>query len=93
MRLAIYDGGPGTPRREYRLEQGEAREERVPIAQDEWGVHLPFEVGPSGAVHGELAAFRRYGRGHLLTDVNLLVEVLRPALAAAASRVMPPARA
>jgi UDP-GlcNAc:undecaprenyl-phosphate GlcNAc-1-phosphate transferase len=93
VRLAIYDGGPGTPRREYRLEQGEAIEERVPIAQDEWGVHLPFQVGPSGAVHGELAAFRRYGRGHLLTDVNLLVEVLRPALAAAASRVMPPARA
>jgi len=93
VRLAIYDGGPGTPRREYRLAQGEAIEERVPIAQDEWGVHLPFQVGPSGAVHGELAAFRRYGRGHLLTDVNLLVEELRPALAAAASRVMPPARA
>ncbi len=92
VRLAIYDGGPGVQRREYRLEHGEAVERRVPIAQDEWGVHLPFQVGPDGAVHGELAAFRRYGRRQLLTDVNLLVEVLRPALAAAASRVMPPVR-
>ena len=92
VRLAIYEGGPGTPRREYRLEHGQAIEERVPINQDEWGVHLPFQVGPGGAVHGELAAFRRYGRRQLLTDVNLLVEVLRPALAAAAGRVLPPAR-
>jgi len=92
VRLAIYEGGPGTPRREYRLQHGQAIEERVPINEDEWGVHLPFQVGPGGAVHGELAAFRRYGRRQLLTDVNLLVEVLRPALAAAAGRVLPPAR-
>ncbi len=92
VRLAIYDGGPGTTRREFRLEQGRAIEERVPIGDDEWGVHLPFQVGPGGAVHGELAAFRRYGRRQLLTDVNLLVEVLRPALAAAAGRVTPPVR-
>jgi UDP-GlcNAc:undecaprenyl-phosphate GlcNAc-1-phosphate transferase len=93
VRLAIYERGPGTPRREYSVERGEIIEQRVPIGQDEWGVHLPFQVGPDGAVHGELAAFRRYGRRQLLTDVNLLVEVLRPALAAAASRVMPPAHA
>ena len=93
VRLAIYEGGPGTPRREYRLEHGQAIEQRVPIGQDEWGVHLPFQVGPGGAVHGELAAFRRYGRRQLLTDVNLLVEVLRPALADAAGRVLPPVRA
>jgi UDP-GlcNAc:undecaprenyl-phosphate GlcNAc-1-phosphate transferase len=93
VRLTIYDGGPGTPRREYLVERGAVIEQRVPIDQDEWGVHLPFQVGPGGAVHGELAAFRRYGRTQLLTDVNLLVEVLRPALAAAASRVPPPVRA
>jgi len=93
VRLAIYDGGPGTPRREYSLERGTVLEQPVPIGADEWGVHLPFQVGPGGAVHGELAAFRRYGRRQLLTDVNLLVEVLRPALAAAAARVLPPVRA
>ena len=93
VRLAIYSGGPGTPRREYLLERGEIIEQRVPIKQDEWGVHIPFQVGPDGAIHGELAMFRRYGRRQLLTDVNLLVEVLRPALAAAAGRVTPPQRA
>jgi UDP-GlcNAc:undecaprenyl-phosphate GlcNAc-1-phosphate transferase len=82
---------PGMPRREYRLEAGELREEPVPIQHDEWGVHLPFTVGPTGALRGELAVFRRYGRRDLLTDVNLIVEVLRPALAKAAGRVAPPA--
>jgi UDP-GlcNAc:undecaprenyl-phosphate GlcNAc-1-phosphate transferase len=93
VRLAMYDGGPGTPRREYLLEHGSIVEQRVAIKQDEWGVHIPFQVGPGGAIHGELAVFRRYGRRQLLTDVNLLVEVLRPALAAAAGRVTPPTRA
>ena len=82
---------PGLQRREYRLESGELREAKVSIQQDEWGVHLPFTVGPTATLHGELAVFRRYGRRHLLTDVNLIVEVLRPALAKAAGRVAPPA--
>jgi UDP-GlcNAc:undecaprenyl-phosphate GlcNAc-1-phosphate transferase len=93
VRLVLYDGGPGTKRREFLLESGEVHEQLVSIEQDEWGVHVPFQVGRVGAVHGELAVFRRYGRSQLLTDVNLLVEVLRPALAAAAERVAPPARA
>jgi len=93
VRLNIHAGGPATTRREFRLEHGRVIEAPVAISDDEWGVHLPFQVGPGGAVHGELAAFRRYGRRQLLTDVNLLVEVLRPALAEAASRVMPPVRA
>jgi len=93
VRLVMYEGGPGTPRREYLLEQGRIIEQRVPVQQDEWGVHIPFDVGAGAAIHGELAMFRRYGRRQLLTDVNLLVEVLRPALAAAAGRVTPPARA
>jgi len=92
VRLVVSERGPGRTRREFLLEGGQAREQAVAPKPDEWGVHLPFQLGPDGAVHGELAAFRRYGQKALLTDVNLLVEVLRPALAAAASRVAPPAR-
>ncbi len=92
VRLVLYDGGPGAPRREFLVESGEVREQPVPVQQDEWGVHVPFQLGRDGAVRGELAVFRRYGRSQLLTDVNLLVEVLRPALASAAGRVAPPAR-
>jgi UDP-GlcNAc:undecaprenyl-phosphate GlcNAc-1-phosphate transferase len=77
-------------RREFRLEGGTFVEESVPILADEWGVHLPFPVGPDGRTNGELAIFRRYGRSALLTDVNLIVEVLRPALSKAAGRVAPP---
>ncbi len=93
VRLVLYDRGPGQPRREFLLEDGRIVEQAVTIKDDEWGVHLPFQLGPSGAVRGELAVFRRYGRRELLTDVNVLVEVLRPALASAASRVAPPAAA
>jgi len=92
VRLALYEGGPGSKRREFLLEGGSVVEQPVPIKQDEWGVHLPFQLGPEGMVYGELAVFRRYGRGDLLTDVNLLVDVLRPALAEAATKVAPPAR-
>ncbi|MDO8666765.1 MAG: hypothetical protein Q7J79_09145, partial [Gemmatimonadales bacterium] len=86
LRPTNDDGG----RREFRLEGGEIVEESVPILVDEWGVHLPFPVGPDGRTKGELAVFRRYGRSALLTDVNLMVEVLRPALGKAAGRVSPP---
>lgn len=81
---------PDEARREYRLEGGEVREEVQTIHDDEWGVHLPFRIGPDGATTGELAVFRRYGRRPLLTDVNLIVEALRPALLQAAARVAPP---
>lgn len=80
----------GEPRREYRLEGDEFKRESKLIQSDEWGIHIPFGIGPRGALNGELAVFRRYGRRPLLTDTNLLVEVLRPALARAASRVAPP---
>jgi UDP-GlcNAc:undecaprenyl-phosphate GlcNAc-1-phosphate transferase len=92
VRLVVYDGGPGKPRREFLVEAGGLREQAVAPSADEWGVHLPFQLGTGGEVRGELAAFRRYGRRPLLTDVNLLVEVLRPALAEAAERVAPPPR-
>ncbi|HXY69986.1 MAG TPA: MraY family glycosyltransferase [Gemmatimonadales bacterium] len=92
VRLVLHDGGPGAPRREFLLEGGTIHEQAVAPQPDEWGVHLPFHLGAAGTVRGELAVFRRYGRRALLTDVNLLVEVLRPALAAAAGRVTPPPR-
>jgi UDP-GlcNAc:undecaprenyl-phosphate GlcNAc-1-phosphate transferase len=95
VRLVLYDGGAGRRRREFLLDRGRILEQTVSPQQDQWGVHVPFRLGGgrAGSVEGELAVFRRYGRGQLLTDVNLLVEVLRPALAAAAGRVAPPAHA
>ena len=77
--------------REYTLEGGEAIEGVRVVQKDEWGLHVPFQVGAAGALLGELAVFRRYGRSALLTDVNQLVEVLRPALNDAAGRITPPA--
>ena len=91
VRVVLEDPVSGAPRREYRLEGGGVVEGRSPPQADEWGVHLPFQVGAQGQALGELTVFRRYGRRALLTDVNLLVEVLRPALASAAGRVAPPA--
>jgi len=54
---------------------------------DEWTVRLPFETGGSS---GELTISRRYGRPAVVSDPNVLVETLLPALAAAATRVGPP---
>ncbi len=90
VRLILVPAGPAQRRREYRFQGGNLVERAEPIQADEWGVHLPFDIGTRGA-HGELAVFRRYGRRPLLTDVNLIVDVLRPALASAAGRVAPPA--
>lgn len=90
VRLVLQAAGGGA-RREFTLEEGAIVEGAAPPAADEWGVHLPFQVGPTGAVDGELAVFRRYGRPPLLTDINVLVEILRPALVEAARRVAPPA--
>ncbi|MBI4541918.1 MAG: undecaprenyl/decaprenyl-phosphate alpha-N-acetylglucosaminyl 1-phosphate transferase [Gemmatimonadetes bacterium] len=91
VRLTIQPDVPGAPRREYLLENGAAVERSFAVREDVWGVHIPFQVGRDGRVQGELAVFRRYGRRPLLSDVNLLVEVLRPALVVAAGRVSPPA--
>jgi UDP-GlcNAc:undecaprenyl-phosphate/decaprenyl-phosphate GlcNAc-1-phosphate transferase len=88
VRLVVYSDG--AQRHEYRFEDGQLVERREPIHADEWGVHLPFAFG-GGGVHGELAIFRRFGRRPLLTDVNLIVDTLRPALGKAAARVAPPA--
>jgi UDP-GlcNAc:undecaprenyl-phosphate GlcNAc-1-phosphate transferase len=88
VRLIVQPAGHGT-RHEYRFEHGTLVERAEPILPDEWGVHLPFAIGPGGD-RGELAMFRRYGRRPLLTDVNLIVETLRPALGHAAGRVSAP---
>lgn len=76
----------GGERHDYRLEGGRLVEKQQPIRPDEWGVHLPFQIGSDGA-RGELAVFRRYGRRYLLTDINLIVETLTPALSRAGERV------
>jgi UDP-GlcNAc:undecaprenyl-phosphate GlcNAc-1-phosphate transferase len=89
VRLIVQKNGMASPRREYHLEDGLVVERKTPIQPDEWGVHLPFAIGGAGA-HGELAVFRRYGRAPLLTDVNLIVESLRPSLSQAAGRVPEP---
>lgn len=89
VRLVLLPQGSQGRRHEFRFEGGKLVERAEPIQADEWGVHLPFEIGTGGA-RGELAVFRRYGRRPLLTDVNLIVDALRPALASAAGRVAPP---
>ncbi len=92
VRLTLRDGAGESSRRQFLLERGAAVERAVPVQPDQWGVHIPFALGGPVAVAGELAVFRLVGRKQLLTDLTLLVEVLRPALASAASRVEPPAR-
>jgi len=89
VRLVVFSSGDAKSRAEYRLEHGAVVARIVPIQPDEWGVHLPFAIGHEGA-RGELAVFRRYGRTPLLTDVNLIVEILRPSLSKAAERVTAP---
>ena len=93
VRLTVQPADPAAPRRAYHLETGDIVEEEVAILGDEWGVHVPFAIGRTGSMRGELAVFRRYGRRPLLMDVNLIVEVLRPALSKAAGRVEVPAAA
>jgi len=89
VRLVVIGADAAHARTEYRLEAGAVVRRTVSIQPDEWGVHLPFAIGHDGA-RGELAVFRRYGRTALLTDVNLIVETLRPSLSKAAGRVAAP---
>ena len=91
VRLTMQPAAGGGRRRDFELEDGMFREHARAAAADEWGIHIPFQVGPLGGVRGELAVFRRYGRRPLLADLNLLVETLRPALEEAATRFEAPA--
>ena len=91
VRLTLQPSTANGRRRDFALEDGVFREQTRAAADDEWGIHIPFQIGPLGGAHGELAAFRRYGRRPLLADLNLLVETLRPALEEAATRFETPA--
>jgi hypothetical protein len=53
-------------------------------ARDEWEVICPFE---GDGWDGEIRLRRRLGRRSLLLDLNLLLEVVQPALSEAARRV------
>ena len=88
--LVLRPLAPGSPPRAFDLAEGAFRERFHPSMRDEWGLHLPFEVGSAAQVRGDLTVYRRYGRRPLLADLDLLVETLRPAIAAAAARVEPP---
>lgn len=78
----------GTDRRGHTsawyLENGgfiEGRAERQP---DEWEVVCPFD---GNGWSGELRLRRRLGRRSLLLDLNLLLEIVQPALREAAARI------
>lgn len=70
--------------RSWRLEGERFEPGRVPRAHDEWEVVCPFE---GRGWTGELRLRRRLGRARLLLDFNLLLDVVQPALTAAARRV------
>jgi len=71
--------------RSWHLVDGSFIEQWVQRGHDEWEVVCPF-TGQSWT--GELRLRRRLGRRTLLLDVNLLLEVVQPALSAAAAKVV-----
>ena len=75
---------PGGVQRTWRLGPQQFKEEPAPRRADEWEVICPFAAP---AMDGELVLRRRMGRRSLLLDVNLLVEILQPALERAARRI------
>ena len=75
---------PGGVERSWRLHEHGFVEQPAPRRRDEWEVVCPF----SGVhMEGELVLRRRLGRRSLLLDLNLLVEILQPALERAAARL------
>ncbi len=82
--VAAPDGERRGGSRAWRLDAGAFVEEWPSRARDEWEVVCPFD-GKGWA--GELRLRRRLGRRSLLLDLNLLLEVVQPALCAAAERV------
>jgi len=68
----------------WRLEDGGFVEAWPERRTDEWEVVCPFQ---GNGWSGELRLRRRLGRRSLLLDLNLLLELVQPALNAAASRV------
>lgn len=70
--------------RAWRLVDGTFVEAWPERRTDEWEVVCPFQ---GNGWSGELRLRRRLGRRSLLLDLNLLLELVQPALNAAASRV------
>ena len=68
----------------WRLVEGVFIEETIRRRLDEWDVVCPFQ-GPGWG--GELRLRRRLGRRSLLLDLNLLMEIVQPALAKAAGQI------
>jgi hypothetical protein len=79
---------PATDRRgnarSWRLANGRFEEAWVRRGRDEWEIVCPFH---GAGWNGELHLRRRLGRRSLLLDMNLLLELVQPALTAAASRI------
>lgn len=74
--------------RAWRLRDDAFVEDRPRRASDEWEIVCPFEG--TGWL-GELHLRRRLGRRPLLLDLNLMMELVQPALARAARRIANPA--
>jgi hypothetical protein len=68
----------------WRLVNGKFVEEVVRRRVDEWEVVCPFQ---GNGWSGELRLRRRLGRRSLLLDLNLMMEIVQPALAKAAGRI------
>ncbi len=72
----------------WQLRDGRFVEEHSDRGADEWEVVCPFEgVGWVGELHLR----RRLGRRSLLLDLNLMLELVQPALSDAAKRIEDPA--
>ncbi len=70
--------------RSWRLANGAFVEEWCRRDRDEWEVVCPFQ---GDGWNGELHLRRRLGRRSLLLDINLLLELVQPALTRAASGI------
>jgi hypothetical protein len=68
----------------WRLVGGVFVEETIRRRMDEWEVVCPFQ---GRGWSGELRLRRRLGRRSLLLDLNLLMEIVQPALAKAAGQI------
>ncbi len=68
----------------WRLAEGGFEEDTIRRRVDEWEVICPFQ---GSGWSGELRLRRRLGRHSLLLDVNLLMEILQPALGLAAAQI------
>jgi UDP-GlcNAc:undecaprenyl-phosphate GlcNAc-1-phosphate transferase len=71
----------------WKLQAGRFVEDWPPRRPDEWEVVCPFE---GGGWRGELHLRRRLARRSLLLDLNLMLDIVQPALTQAARQIAPP---